>query len=321
MRYFIITIDTEGDNLWEWKEGDRITTYNAEFLPRFQSLCNNYGFKPVWLTNYEMICDESYCNFISKIEQDKMGELGMHLHAWNTPPYYELPIIQKGAPYLVEYPVDIMEEKILTMHNAIVTKTGIEPISHRAGRWAMNQNYFDLLIKYGYKIDCSVTPHINWSGSCGRTEGFGGTDYSNYPSVANKVYSSKDGRFIWEVPVTTKVVNKFFLPNKISLKSTVISVRNAIKGEVLWLRPNGHNIRKMQYLIDLMEKSKDEYIMFMLHSSELMPGGSPTFADKDSIETLYIDLEYIFSKLARNGFVGTTLREYEKQLDLHRIGN
>ena len=26
MKNFIITIDTEGDNLWSWKEGNKITT-------------------------------------------------------------------------------------------------------------------------------------------------------------------------------------------------------------------------------------------------------------------------------------------------------
>ncbi|WP_395754844.1 hypothetical protein [Edwardsiella ictaluri] len=49
---FIITIDTEGDNLWQ--NHDRITTENARYLPRFQLLCEKYGFKPVYLTNYEM---------------------------------------------------------------------------------------------------------------------------------------------------------------------------------------------------------------------------------------------------------------------------
>lgn len=316
MKFFIITIDTEGDNLWRWKEGDSITTENTKFLQRFQELCNKYGFKPVWLTNYEMICNDDYCDFISKVEQDKMGELGMHLHAWNTPPNYDLPIVQQGAPYLIEYPVDVMEDKICTMHNIIINRTGIKPVSHRAGRWAMNQDYFDLLIKCGYKIDCSVTPYINWSNSCGRTEGVGGTDYSDYLTLPNKVYSSKNSQYLWEVPLTTRIVNKFFMPQKITLKSTIISILNAIRGEVLWLRPNGNNIGQMKYLINKMDKSEDEYLMFMLHSSELMPGGSPTFTNKSDIERLYEDLESIFSLIVKKGYVGITLREYERRLNV-----
>lgn len=54
MKHFIITVDTEGDNLWEYKKGTPIGTENAKYLPRFQSLCEKYGFKPVYLTNYEV---------------------------------------------------------------------------------------------------------------------------------------------------------------------------------------------------------------------------------------------------------------------------
>lgn len=48
------------------------------------------------------------------------------------------------------------------MTELIREKFGFVPVSHRAGRWAMNREYFRLLHKYGYKIDCSYTPGINW---------------------------------------------------------------------------------------------------------------------------------------------------------------
>lgn len=48
---FIITIDTEGDNLWQ--NHKYIATENVHFLPRFQTLCEKYLFKSVYLTNYE----------------------------------------------------------------------------------------------------------------------------------------------------------------------------------------------------------------------------------------------------------------------------
>ena len=55
MRNFIITVDTEGDNLWRWKKGEPITTNNVHFIPRFQELCEEFGFKPVYLTKYKNI--------------------------------------------------------------------------------------------------------------------------------------------------------------------------------------------------------------------------------------------------------------------------
>lgn len=32
MKYFIITVDTEGNNLWTYKKGDKITTNNAKYI-------------------------------------------------------------------------------------------------------------------------------------------------------------------------------------------------------------------------------------------------------------------------------------------------
>lgn len=47
MKYFIITIDTEGDNLWTYKKGNQVGVENIKYIPRFQELCNKFGFKPV----------------------------------------------------------------------------------------------------------------------------------------------------------------------------------------------------------------------------------------------------------------------------------
>ena len=142
---FIITIDTEGDNLWNWQEGTPITTLNSRYLNRFQQLCEKYQFKPVWLTNYEMISDAEYVEFIKDVERRNAGELGMHLHAWNTPPNYELDIAQNGQPYLIEYPEQIMDSKVEFLTNYIEQKTDIRPTTHRAGRWAINSLYLDIL--------------------------------------------------------------------------------------------------------------------------------------------------------------------------------
>ena len=106
MKSFLISIDTEGDNLWEWRKGDEITTRNADFLKRFQNLCNEFGFKPTYLTNYEMALSKEYVQFAKKSIDSEEAEIGMHLHAWNTPPAYHFnkKNPSPGAAYLIEYP-------------------------------------------------------------------------------------------------------------------------------------------------------------------------------------------------------------------------
>ncbi len=49
----------------------------------------------------------------------------------------------------------------------------------------------------------------------------------------------------------------------------------------------------------------------MLHSSELMPGGSPTFRSADSIEVLYGDMRALFA-LASINCEPRTLTEFAR---------
>ncbi len=61
-----------------------------------------------------------------------------------------------------------------------------------------------------------------------------------------------------------------------------------------------------------------DYVEFMLHSSELMPGGSPTFPESRHIETLYEDLEALFSAAQRD-FEGCTMKGYYQRV-VARVG-
>jgi len=108
---FLITIDTEGDNLWAHPR--TITTENAKYLGRFQRLCERYGFKPTYLTDYEMAVSAEYCAFAHDVLKRHAGEVGMHLHAWNSPPI--LPLTDDDyayCTYLIEYPEAVMREKV-----------------------------------------------------------------------------------------------------------------------------------------------------------------------------------------------------------------
>lgn len=307
MRYFIITVDTEGDNLWHWKEGDTITTENVYWLDRFQQLCSQYGFKPVWLSNWEMLQNDDFVAFMKEGIATGICELGMHLHAWNTPPITALPKGKKpGAPYLIEYSPEIMERKIQSITELFKQKFGYVPVSHRAGRWAMNDTYFRLLYKYGYKVDCSYTPGINWKNSKGQSPGFGGVDYRNVNHGEQRI-----GNMV-EIPVTVIRTHKMFVPERKTLRTILAMVYHALKGKSVWLRPNGNNLNEMLWLIDESTRAGYDYLMFMIHSSELMPGGSPTFPDQDSVETLYNHLQIVFDHISEN-YVGCTLEEYYRR--------
>ena len=301
-KVFLITIDTEADNQWDINH--ECTTQNARFLPRFQELAEKYGYKPVWLTTYEMANDESFVKYFKNKQDNNLCEIGMHLHAWNNPPEYNLKKNKNTRPYLIEYPFDIMEKKIMILDKLLTEKFEKKPISHRAGRWTTNKDYFELLKKYGYKIDCSMTPHINWE----KNLGVSGQKGSNYKNVSEKAFILDNN--ILEVPVTIRKIRTFYFKNCTSLKRTIRSIQYFIFGKKQWIRPDKNFlIKEMKKAIDICDKN-NEYIMFMIHSSELMPNGSPNFKTEEDIERLYKIINEIFEFSKNKGYIGMTLREY-----------
>lgn len=296
-KYFIITVDTEGDNGWSWHRGDKITTQNANFVKPFQELCDKFNFKPVYLTNYEMACDNEFLSMLAEWEKDGRCEIGIHLHAWNNPPDYELNSQFSGQDYLIEYPEEIMREKFSNLYNLLVERVGHPIYSHRAGRWAMDNRYFKILSEYEIKVDCSFTPGINWVTSLGQSRG--GSDYSNVGR--NPMFIGN----ILEIPVTirdVRAVGKGRLKHK--MKTLLIPHK-------VWCRPSMYSLNEIKRMVDIVyNDTSTDYIQFMIHSSELMAGGSPYFRTSKDVEKLYKTLITLFEYISEKGYLGCTLYEY-----------
>ena len=312
---FLITIDTEGDNIWG--RTTDLSTRNTAYLPRFQRLCEQFGFKPTWLTNYEMAMDPVFVAFGRDVIARGCGEIGMHLHAWNSPPLIELTHDDGHYhPYLIEYSDQVMHDKIAFMTELLEQRFGVKMLSHRAGRWAFDARYARLLVNRGYVADCSVTPGVTWRSSLGHPAGAGGTDYRDFPAVPyylNLDDISRPGNSqLLEVPMTTRPSRLAAqLPWSYTLPG-VRSVAYRMAPDVHWLRPSGRNLRGMLRLVRQAIRENRRHLEFMLHSSELMPGGSPTFRTADDIQKLYDDLAALFPLIA-SAFSGETLGGFSQQ--------
>jgi hypothetical protein len=311
---FIITIDTEGDNLWA--NPQKITTRNSNYLHRFQELCEKFGFKPVYLTNWEMANCPVFKEFARDIIKRDTGEIGMHLHAWNSPPIATLTnddyIYQ---PFLLEYPLGTMRRKIEVMTKTLEDTFQVSITSHRSGRWAMNNTYFKLLKEFGYKVDCSVTPYVNWGLNDAQynNNNIDYSDLSSKPYFINSNESSTIDHDILEVPVSIIKNSKFKSFRSLTNRNR-FSRRffNHYNPELLWLRPNGKNLKNMITISREIIENKSDHAEFILHSSELMPGGSPTFRDVKSIEKLYSDMGILFEKM-NNLYSGMTLSKFREE--------
>ncbi len=290
---FLITIDAEGDDLWSRPR--IVTTRNAGCLPRFQALCEAHGWRPTYLTSYEMAICPSFQAFGRDLLGRGVGEIGMHLHAWSSPPGFALTEDDDHhQPYLVEYPEPVMAEKVSRITNLLEETFGVVMVSHRAGRWSFDEAYARILVQHGYRVDCSVTPHVSWQTSPGDPCGSGGTDFSDFPEEAYFLDLDDIRR-----------------PGASPLLEVPVTIRAEPGMTAVWMRPDGRNRGPMLELVERVVAQGGDYLELMLHSSELMPGGSPTFARPTDVERLYDDLEEVFEAIAGR-FRGATLAEYHR---------
>ena len=306
--FFLITIDTEGDNLWSGPS--EITTRNSKFLTPFQELCEEFRFKPTYLVNYEMAMCEDFRTFARDVLSRGTGEIGMHLHAWNAPPIEPLSDRDYSyLPFLIEYPDRAMRAKVEYQTKLLADVFGTQPVSHRAGRWALDRRYAELLIENGYRVDCSVTPGVSWRAARTAPLGCEGSDYRLFPTQPywlDPADISKPGNSaLLEVPMTVYRGADWRWVRPRALRS----VLSRYWPDSLWLRPTGRNIRQLLNILRRVLAEGRTYAEFMLHSSEFMPGGSPIFRTATHVEKLYSDLRRLFS-IAAQHFEGATLQEY-----------
>jgi hypothetical protein len=185
-----------------------------------------------------------------------------------------------------------------------------------------------MLLDEGYRVDCSVTPLVSWATTAGDPMGRGGTDYTNFrhdPYWVDLDDISRPGTSkLLEVPVTifsfrSGLVDRLVgmldrLPNQLARpRGLARRVADRLSPPAAWLRPTGRNRRA---LLDLIERVIDErlpHAEFMLHSSELMPAGSPTLPDGASIDALYADVEILFQRIQRR-FRPATLSEFHDEM-------
>jgi hypothetical protein len=299
----VITVDVEGDN--QWARPATVTTENARHLPRFHALCAAHGLKPVYLTTYEMATSPEFRAFARSVHRHGEAEIGAHPHAWTTPPHPDPRLAAAGMqPYLTQFDRDTMRAKIVALAQVLEDVIGEAVRSHRAGRWAFDAAYAHLLAERGFWVDSSVTPHVNWRRPSPSGADAAAPDYSGFPEIPYfldlDTIRGAGSSDLLEVPMTTSRI-------------TFERAGPAAPYFVRWMRPNGRNLRAILWLTRLVLAEARPCVVLAIHSSELMPGGSPGVVD---VEAFYRDLDVVFRTLADECRPMTLTEFYEEQTRL-----
>jgi hypothetical protein len=177
-------------------------------------------------------CGE-FVGFGRHVQARGAGEIGMHLHAWDTPPLVPLTYDDDVTnPYLIEYAEPLMREKVREVTRRLEDTFGLRMTSHRSGRWSIDSRYMRILAEEGYLVDCSVTPHRTWRSSVGDPEREGGTDFRGFPDHAywldlDHINRPGDSALL-EVPLT--VLN--FGPSIVGHLDTLLSTPEGVPTKI-----------------------------------------------------------------------------------------
>lgn len=323
---FLVTVDAEGDDLWSNPEG--ATTRNATHIPRFQALCERYGLKVTYLVDYVMAQSPAFVELGRHVVARGTGEVGMHLHAWNTPPL-EPPAAARSRPYLTEYPEPVMRDKVHRMTSLLEDTFDVLVASHRGGRFAFDERYARILAERGFLVDCSVTPHVDWTRCPGGSTG-SGPDYTDFPEAAYWVdlddVSRPGSSSLLEVPVSVfrRWPTWLRAPRPGCMRDWHRHAASRLFPALDWLYPTypkGAPRRgRFRGAVGQAKKvaagaTARTHLEFMIHSSELMPGGSPRLRTASDVDRLYADVERLFSAV-RGGLSPMTLTGFRSWFQL-----
>jgi hypothetical protein len=258
--------------------------------------------------------------------EDGRCEIGAHVHPWNTPPFEEEKSVNNTM--LFNLKKELQYNKIESLHEIIRRNFGVEPVTFRAGRWGFDQTVAENMFKIGYKVDCSVSPYVNW-------QSYHGPDFSNWTPGIQRLYLGKKehDQFLLEIPATIgflqpnfKFCNRMF--NTISNSSLkyfrMIGVLDKLKMlNKVWLSPEMSDGVEMIKLANSIKREGYVLLNMFFHSSSLKAGLTPFTKSVEDENIIMKRIEKFLEKMASNNVKSVTLREYglsiHEKSDMARI--
>lgn len=289
--YYTVTVDTEEE--WDWPKGYPVgpaSVANVARLPAFQRICERYGAAVTYYVNYAVLANPTSRRVIQDLAARPNVEIGLHIHPWNTPP-----IVTGSAPvpvrdtFLHNLPWDLARAKLDTLLE-IFDQSGLQPTSYRGGRYSTSPQIQAYLRDRGIVADASVLPYSTWVDD-------GAPDYRGRDLTPRRL-APCDGsdQPLWELPLTfgySRMPFGFWHRTFEWIESSplrhlrMIGVLDRL-GVVRksWLNLENPLGRNLPGFLELLRRGRLPFVCLTLHSSSLMPGGSPytqTEADAERI--------------------------------------
>ncbi len=361
-KFLIFSVDTEPDDArWEGLKDGPWSHENLSGLPELQRRLNALGARATYLISHSVAEQGRLEATLAADLASGACEAGTHFHPGDTPPFAKAMTKAGTAGYgngkwqgkgrgkgrsagdnILRQPADILEAKFAALHALITARFG-KPASHRAGAWALDARVTALLVRYGYRVDSSVTPGVSWKRN-GRPSylaapmsayplGSGDPAAPAYPddSAGPGTQGNVRDTGILEVPVSIWSPRRWNGTWAGAIFGDILTMPLAARGGLAvrlvralrpapprWLRPAFMEAAEMIEVADRLEADGADYLHVMCHSNELWPGTSPYCRNREELDRFYARLEGLLKTALERGYRPVTLAGYAAEL---RKGN
>lgn len=153
----VVSLDVEEEGLFSGsypRQGAGLT--NIPLLRRLEFFPATFGLPLTLLCDYPVLTHAPSLAVLDGLLGRVGGELGAHLHPWNTPPFPELPWPEPVPTSVM--PLDTFRAKLESLQASARAFSGRPAVSFRMGRWNLFRRAMAVLPEVGIEVDSSVAP-------------------------------------------------------------------------------------------------------------------------------------------------------------------
>jgi hypothetical protein len=293
----VVTIDVEEEGLFQNRYAPHdAPVNNVAELVSLDPIFREWGIRPTLLVTHAVMRREPCGDLLARLRETWQGEIGAHLHHWNTPPLVSLPYPDPAPSELM--PVDLLSSKLESLLTAVKT-IGIAPTSFRMGRFNLGPRMFSILEQAGILVDSSIAPMRAY---------YGGPDHLSAPTDPyfpdpKRLLACGNSRIL-EAPMTILPVFKGLGRLLERFKATPgVGAKwapwFAMHLGSLPVQPMWTGLRRLQAGAMLHASRGGRALTIFFHSSELMPGGCPEHQSSAHVDRFRRKLNSFFAWLHR----------------------
>ena len=301
----VVSLDVEEEGLFSGaypRQGAGLA--NIAELSRLEFLPREFGLPLTLLCDYPVLTHGPSREVLSGLLGRVGGELGAHLHPWNTPPFPDMPWPEPVSTAVM--PLAAFRAKLDSLQAAVQAFAGRPAASFRMGRWNLFRRAMAVLPEAGFVVDSSVAPlrHVP-----------GGPDHFLAPSDPYWLRpAGPHGPRLLEAPTTQLPLVPgspglaHALARRLPPRLGDAVLGGFMKTLTLGVNPVWMPEATMKIAALAHARRGGRVLTLFWHSSELLPGASPHFPDRAAVDAFLGKVRRFAGWLRRTFDVrGTTL--------------